>query len=95
MAVAGLAGVFLVGRQNAFRHLGLMTIGVQQVSAGCIVAWEWPLPIGGHVLTDFISLNTISPKVSGYGHLCPWGSPFHPRGTWCVGWGSYTGDLDR
>ena len=23
-------------------------------------------------------------KVSGYGHLSAWGSPFHPRGSWYV-----------
>jgi len=95
MAVVGLPAVLLVDRQDAFQHLRLMTNGVLQVSAGCTVSWEWPLPIWGHVLTDLILLNTISPKVSRYGHLSPWG-PLSIRGKpgrW--GGGSCTGDFDR
>ena len=34
-------------------------------------------------------------KVSGYGHLSPWGTLSQPRGTWYVVGDSYTGDFDR
>jgi hypothetical protein len=60
--------------------------------ASLSVEAPWRGPQGGASFVGDPARNVK--KVSGYGHLSPWG-PFYPRGTCYVGGGSYTGDFDR